>query len=313
LKLAETPAVPEVPVASKVKKTRTRAPKKARGGIIKFQAGGYARQLTAQEKALMGMMTTITGSKQVNQKPGFLNQALGAISGAAKGFDLTDLSNLGMAASTIATNKIVGNRQRAAANESRYTIPTLSKSYTRKSTPFTTMAQGQATQLQRKYQNMAGAQGDLDRSIAIQSEGANKSAEMIAKGQYSDRERLDQLTNQQVAADARVDAQNAQITGQNRAIDANVNKQIQLVSSNEALAQNTAVTNLLTGLERNILPKKMRNTMEESSSLYNDENYQKLIKEASDAASPETQQAYYKQYTDAVGAAKLAGGNYATP
>lgn len=223
--------------------------------------------------------------------------------------DATDLANIGMAANTMAANRIAGKRQREAANASRFTLPTLQKTWVRKTALYTPMANQQAATLSGKYSRIAGTQSDIDRSLAIKSEGALKSYDIMNNGYNQDRARLDQMENQQRVSDSAIDAKNSEIIGKNRSINAEVDRQISLIGANEAIAQNTAINNLALGLEKNIVPKNMEKTLKASDSIYNNEDYQSLMKEYADLDSPENLERIDKEYKDQLNNMSALGGS----
>lgn len=183
--------------------------------------------------------------------------------------DTTDVANLAMFANTISTNRKAGDSQRKAASEFAL-LPYVSQKHIRIDSPYTVLGNKQATATRTSASRMASSISDIDKSLGVMLEGENKANTILEKVNAMDVQRIDKLKSAQDEAAFKVNAMNTDILGKNRQTAAKAAQSIHLVNANQDLANNTAVNNLITALNRNIPNRRYNYYQEKLNTLTND-------------------------------------------
>lgn len=156
-----------------------------------------------------------------------------------------------MYASTVATNRRVGNDQRQAIAAGLYQKPYEKHQYIRDARTNEPLARKGAAQVMSQAKRMAGATSDIDKANAIQLQGMSQGQEMVAKSQAADQAQSNAVRGAQMESNARVDTTNTRTLGANREMAAMAMKDIHLVNANQKVAQNTALNNWLLAFNQN--------------------------------------------------------------
>lgn len=180
--------------------------------------------------------------------------------------DATDLLNLGMYAKTVGTNVRSGNEQRNAIASGMYTIPYLPKTYVRVDTPYTLIGEKRAGELASQAKNIANSTSDIDKALATKLTGVVQGNAVLDKAVLTDQQRVDQLRGIQLQSNVDIDQKNTNILAKNRALSADAFSKIHQINSNELLAQNAALNNLMLASAKNA---PMRQYKKNQTALYN--------------------------------------------
>lgn len=250
------------------------------GGILKFANGTVAN---------VGWGKSVMGGLDKSWK--FLKKG-------AENTDMTDLANISMFFNTLAANKQAGVEQRNAAAAGVYSLPMLPKTYTRITSPYRNAADEQATSIQSQAKRISNSTSDLDKGIAVQLTGIQKSNDAISKGQMADQQRADAIIDSQQKANARIDIANLETIGKNKATFANATKSMHLVNANEALSQSNAFGNLMIGLERNVTSKNYKGAFDDYIKTLDNPEYQKAIDAYETAGSDKNKEIARQQWLE---------------
>lgn len=239
------------------------------GGILKFQGGGFA--------PLSG--TTFGVAPKVKQAGKDIFKNIN--------FDATDIANALMYAKTVRTNRQVGDLQRQAIADSMTSLPTMGRKYIRETSPYSMLGESEAGKVTSKVGRIASSTSDLDRSIGAQLEGTRQTADIRARYNMENQERLDALRGQQLQLDITRDKYNLATVSKNKLATAEALQKMKLVSANQQLAQNTAFGNLTTSYARNLPIKQYKQTLGELNEASKDPKLKALSDEYTQIASPE--------------------------
>ena len=214
--------------------------------------------------------------------------------------DATDLSNLAMYASTVATNRNVGNEQRQAVTDSMYKIPYMSNQYVRVDSPYTLQGEKQAAIAENKASRVAKSTSDIDKSMAARFTGAGQASAIRDKANVADQQRSDQLKGVQLQMNNKVSELNTKTLGQNRALDAQAFSKIHLINANQDLANNAALNNLILANARNLPAKQYKQGQTALYNAYTNPEYTKATEEYTKLNTDEGQTSYKTDYNTAV-------------
>jgi len=243
--------------------------KRAKGGVFKFQKGG---------------------SSNILKLDGFLN--------SLKGVEVnpTDVANLGMYASTVASNKYIGDQQRQAAAAGMYTMPTMSQNYMRIDKTNALEGEKQSAKILSQTKRIADSTSDIDKGNAIRLEGMSKSNDLTTKAQQFDLARTDKLRSLQLDNNAKINQFNMGVLGKNRAMAAEAFKNIHLINANQRNAQNAAFGNVTRAVEKNYNSNQLNKSLKDYNTLVNDPKLKLKGEEYAKLAGDEGRRAVDAEY-----------------
>ena len=192
-----------------------------------------------------------------------------------------------MYAKTVGTNRRVGNLQRQAIADSMTSLPTMGRTYIRQTSPYSMLGESEAGKVTSKIGRIAASTSDLDRSIGAQLEGTRQVADIRAKYNLENQQRIDALRAKQLELDSIRDKYNLATVSKNKLAAAEALQKMKLVSANQQLAQNNAFGNLVTSYAKNLPIKQYKQTLGELNEASKDPKLKALSDEYTQIASPE--------------------------
>jgi len=205
-----------------------------------------------------------------------------------------------MYAKTIGTNVRSGNEQRSAIAAGMYTIPYLPKTYIRVDTPYTLLGEKRAGELESKAKNIANSTSDIDKSLATRLTGVTQGNVVRDKAALADQQRIDQLRGVQLQSNVDIDQKNTNILAKNRALSADAFSKIHQINSNELLAQNAALNNLLLASAKNAPMRQYKRNQAELYNAITDKDYVAATNAYTKLVSEEGQNPFKAEYDKAV-------------
>jgi len=293
-------------------KNRKKISKHAGGGTLPETVITAPKLQTFKKPVAAAKPTTMTGSFSTTgtvNKPNLWGGAKNLMKAFTPKLDETDLANTLMFANTLSTNAKYGNLARQAITEGAYRLPGMARQYIRTDAPLTAQGQTEAAKLTSQAGRIARSTSDIDKALGVQLSGAAQASDVVGKYSIMDRERLDKLRAMQQDVNAKTATYNTEVVGKNRAISADAAKSLSLINANQALSQNTALSNFITSYAQNLKRKDYKLGQKELFGAYNAPEYKSAVEAYKSAMSDANKSKYYKDWE----AQKAKSSFYTTP
>jgi hypothetical protein len=191
--------------------------------------------------------------------------------------NMRDIENGLMYFKTLQANNKIGRAQKRAALESLVQLPYMSHQYVRKASPYSHYYDKQAADISSTGQRLAESTSDIDRGFGARLAAEKEALGIREKGMQMDQQNNQRLEDQQRSINQQVDLTNLNTKAKNIMARANVASMLHKIDANKEMANNAAFTNLVHGVDNNILYKKRENAKEKYFGLLENNDYSTYI------------------------------------